>query len=117
MSPAGMSASGARAEAGSGGIAGGDGSAGSAQPSAAAGSSGGGAGASVAAGSGGMTGAAGSAGMSGAGAAGRPSTPVHTGAGPAQTKPSGYAQATTGGGNRTAQKVASLQALQAAIDA
>ena len=42
---------------------------------------------------------------------------MHTGAGPAQTKPSGYAQATTGGGSRAAQKVANLQALQAAIDA
>jgi pectate lyase len=93
-----------------------------AQAGAAAGSSGG-SGTSAIVPSGGMTGAAGmagaagGAGASGAGAAGRPSEPVRTGAGPAQTKPSGYGQATTGGSNRPAQKVATLQALQAAIDA
>jgi pectate lyase len=52
-----------------------------------------------------------------AGAGGTHVDPVPTGAGPAETKPLGYGQATTGGGSAGAMKVASLAALQAAIDA
>jgi pectate lyase len=69
----------------------------------------------------GASGAAGSgadAGSGGAGAAGAGgASPTNAGAGPAEAKPIGYGKAATGGGNATATKAATLEALQAAIDA
>ncbi|HKP63369.1 MAG TPA: polysaccharide lyase family 1 protein, partial [Polyangiales bacterium] len=87
----------------------------------AGGGAGGGAGAAgSAADSGGAGSAAGAdagSGAAGAGAAGSMSMPVKTGLGPAETKPLGYGQATTGGGTKSPQSVATLPAMQAAVDA
>jgi pectate lyase len=94
------------------------GGAGTSSAGASAGSAGGraGAGAAGTGASGGSSGAAANAGASAAGTGGAHADPVPTGAGPAETKPLGYGQATTGGGSASAMKAASLAALQAAID-
>lgn len=62
-----------------------------------------------------MMGTAGAAGASTA-SSGPPPGSSHPGMGPAETKPIGYGQDATGGGNGAAMKVDSLSALQAAID-
>jgi pectate lyase len=68
---------------------------------------------------GGGTSVAPSAGAAGASTGGAGPAPgaSHPGMGPAETKPVGYGQAATGGGNAAAMKVDSLSAMQAAIDA
>ena len=73
---------------------------------------------------GGTTNMSGTAGSAGApmGQAGKPSTcvtppPAADGTGAPETAPSGYGQATTGGGSTKATQVSSMAAMQSAIDA
>jgi pectate lyase len=110
--------SGERAGASGSGVLTAAGSSGAAAGGSSGAAGGGGAAAVRPAASGGRGGSAGSASSAGAGgAAGAPTQATQTDAGPAETKPLGYGRATTGGGSAPAMKVATLAALQAAIDA